>query len=69
MKKSELLRALQAEIALHYLDTFMHENEHVVQSGCPQCKKMFGTVPQLIRHLTDDALPPLIDKLSTEKSE
>jgi hypothetical protein len=64
VKKSELLKALQTEIARHSLGTFMSEEHHVVQTGCPACHKHFGTVQQLIRHLTDDVLPPLVDKLS-----
>jgi hypothetical protein len=42
----------------------MSEEHHVVQTGCPACRKYFGTVQQLIRHITDDVLPPLVDKLS-----
>ncbi len=67
VKKRELLKALQTEIERHSLSTFMKDG--VVQTGCPACMKHFGTVQQFTRHLTDDVLPSLIDKLSTEKPE
>jgi hypothetical protein len=33
---------------------------------CSACRKHFGTVEQFKGHITDDVLPPLLDKLSTE---
>jgi zinc finger double-stranded RNA-binding protein len=64
MKKSELLRALQTEILRHDLDTFMNAQHKIVETGCPECQKQFGTIEQFKQHLTDDVLPPLLDKLS-----
>jgi hypothetical protein len=64
MRKSELLRALQTEIQKHNLSTFMSEKHKIVQTGCSICQKHFGTVEQFTRHLNDDVLPPLLDKLS-----
>jgi hypothetical protein len=66
MKKSELLRALQAEIQNHNLSTFMDEEHKVVLTGCSFCRKHFGTVEQFKFHITDDVLPPLLDRLSVE---
>jgi hypothetical protein len=66
VKKSELLRALQTEIQNHNLSTFMSEEHKVVMTGCPFCHKHFGTVEQFKFHITDDVLPPLLDKLSVE---
>jgi hypothetical protein len=66
MKQSELLRALQTEIQKHNLSTFMLEKERVVITGCTFCRKHFGTIEQFKRHITDDVLPPLLDKLSSE---
>ena len=34
--------------------------------GCPMCRKRFGTMPQFLDHLTDDVLPTLLDRLSSE---
>jgi hypothetical protein len=66
MKKSELLRALQTEIQKHNLSTFMDEKDKVVITGCTFCRKHFGTVEQFKRHITDDVLPPLLDRLSSD---
>jgi hypothetical protein len=66
MKKSELLRALQFEIQKHNLSTFMDENDRIVITGCTFCRKHFGTVEQFKRHITDDVLPPLLDRLSSD---
>ena len=66
MKKSELLRALQIEIGRHDLSTFVDEKDKIVITGCTLCRKNFGTVEQFKRHITDDVLPPLLDKLSRE---
>jgi hypothetical protein len=64
MKKSDLLRELQTEIQRHNLSTFMSAEHKIVQTGCSTCQKHFGTVENFKRHLTDDVLPPLLDKLS-----
>jgi Fe-S oxidoreductase len=66
MKKSDLLRALKTEIQKHNLSTFMDEKDKVVITGCPFCRKHFGTVEQFKFHIMDDVLPPLLDKLSVE---
>jgi hypothetical protein len=66
MKKSELLCALQTEIQRHTLSTFMSKEYKIVQTGCSTCQMHFGTVEQYTRHITEDMLPPLLDKLSVE---
>jgi hypothetical protein len=66
VKKSDLLRALQTEIGKHNLSTFMDEKDKIVITGCTHCRKNFGTVEQFKRHITEDVLPPLLDKLSSE---
>lgn len=41
--------------------------EHrVVMTGCSFCRKHLGTVEQFKIHITDDVLPPLLDKVSVE---
>jgi hypothetical protein len=66
MKKSELLHALQTEIHKHNRSTFMSAEHKIVQTGCSTCQKHFGTIEQFKRHITEDVLPPLLDKLSAE---
>ena len=66
MKKSDLLRALQTEIQHHNLSTFTDARDKIVITGCSYCRKHFGTVEKFKRHITEDVLPPLLDKLSVE---
>jgi hypothetical protein len=37
-----------------------------VVAGCPACRRRINTVSQFLDHLTNDAMPPLIDRLSSE---
>jgi hypothetical protein len=71
MRKSELLAALKKEIQRHNLSTFIDTPPSIAQggrgvvvTGCPQCRKQFGTVSQFVDHLTDDVLPPLLNRLA-----
>jgi hypothetical protein len=73
MKKSELLRVLQSEIGRHDFSTFLTEEPSmgdggpgIVTAGCPACRKRINTMSQFIRHINEDVLPPLLDKLSKE---
>jgi hypothetical protein len=73
MNKSELLRALQVEIGRHDFSTFLTEEPSmadggpgIVTAGCPACRKRINTMAQFIRHINEDVLPPLLDKLSKE---
>ena len=73
MLKSELLRELQREIQRHDLSTFIDEppsmaqgGRGVVVTGCPLCKKRFGTVGQYTDHLTNDVLPAILNKLAAQ---
>jgi hypothetical protein len=73
MKKSELLKALQAEIRRHDFSTFLTETPSmaeggpgVVVPGCPACRKRLFTMANFMDHLADDVLPVLVDKLSTQ---
>jgi hypothetical protein len=68
VKKSDLLRAIQDEIQRLNLSTFMSEEHKIVQTGCSLCERHFGTVEQFKRHLSEDVLPPLLDRLSSERS-
>jgi hypothetical protein len=72
--KSDLYRALRAELHRHDFSTFVDEppciaqsGQGVVVTGCLTCRKKFGTMPQFLDHLTDDVLPAALDRPSTEK--
>ena len=76
MRKSELLRALQAEISRHDFSTFLTEEPSmanggpgIVTAGCPACRKRINSMSQFIRHINEDVLPPLLDKLATETTD
>lgn len=71
MQKSKLLAAIQQEIHRHDFSHFIDEPPSIAQgrmgvvvSGCPTCKKRLNTTGQFLDHLTNDAMPALIDRLS-----
>src|ERR1700745_39008 len=71
VQKSILLAAIQKEIQRPDLSYFVDEPPPVAQggrgvvvSGCRACRKRINTISQFLDHLTNDALPPLIDRLA-----
>jgi hypothetical protein len=75
MLKSDLYRALRTELQQHDFSNFVDEPPSVAQggrgvvvTGCPKCKKRFGTMPQFVDHLTDDVLHAALDRLSSESN-
>jgi hypothetical protein len=71
VQKSILLAALKSEIQRHDFSHFVDEppsiaqgGKGVVVTGCPHCRKRFGTVPQFIDRITDDVLPRVLDRIS-----
>jgi len=72
VQKSVLLKMLQKEILRHDFSTFVEpitQGRAVTVPGCPNRQKKFYTMYQYRRHLTDDVLPVLIEKLSEKKAE
>lgn len=41
----------------------------IVTPGCPAYRKRINTMSQFIRHINQDVLAPLLDKLSTETTD
>jgi len=71
VQKSVLLAAIQKEIHRHDPSYFVDEPPSVAQggkgivvSGCPACRKRINTISQFLDHLTNDAMPALIDRLA-----
>jgi hypothetical protein len=71
VQKSALLLAIQKEIHRHDLSYFVSDPPSVAQggrgvvvSGCPACRKRINTMTQFLDHLTQDAMPALIDQLT-----
>ena len=67
--KEKILTAAKHELQKHSLNTFVNEppsvaegGSGVVVTGCPACRKPFGTVNQLMQHLSDDVLPVILRK-------
>jgi hypothetical protein len=76
VQKSALLKALQQEILRHDFSYFVDEppaiaqgGKGVVVPGCPACQKRINTMNQFLHHLTEDAMPALIERLSETKTE
>jgi len=75
VQKSALLRAVQQEILRHDFSYFVDEPPSIAQGGkgavvpgCPACQKRINTMNQFLHHLTEDAMPALIEKLSETKA-
>ncbi len=54
----------------HSWDTFVNEPPSVDQggkgiiiTGCPRCRKRLNTIDQYMRHLADDVLPKILDRV------
>ena len=63
----KILSAAKAELMKHSLSTFVDQppsvaegGSGVVVTGCPNCRKRFGTVNQLMHHLADDVVPKIL---------
>jgi len=76
MQSDSLLRELQGEIQKHALSTFVDDPPAIGQggkggvvTGCPHCRKQFGTVSQLVSHVTDDVLPEFFRRNETRSLE
>ena len=76
MQKSVSLAAIQKELHRHDLSYFVDEPPSAAQGGkdavvlgCPACKKRINTMTQFLDHLTNDAMPALINRLSVENGQ
>ena len=67
MLKSQLLDAIRSELHRHNVSNFQDEKDKMVRPGSPRCRKVFYTTSQFIDHLSEDVLPPLLDRLSAEQ--
>ena len=74
MQKSALLTAILREIYRHDFGTYVEDPPTIAQcgrgivgAGCPACKKRLQSMNEFLRHLAEDAIPPLLDRLSSEK--
>jgi hypothetical protein len=70
-EESVLLAAIQKEIQRHDFSYFVdgppsaaQGERGVVVAGCPACRKRINTISQFLDHLTNDAMPALIERLA-----
>lgn len=57
------LSAAKAELLKHSLSTFTDDDPpRVVVTGCPSCRRRFGSINQLMDHLADEVLPRILRK-------
>jgi hypothetical protein len=40
-----------------------------VVAGCPACKKRLQSMNEFLRHLAEDAMPSLLDRLSSKEQD
>lgn len=73
MQKSALLSAIQKEILRHDFGTYVDNPPSIAQggrgivvAGCPACKKRLQSMNEFLRHLAEDAMPPLLDRLASK---
>jgi hypothetical protein len=72
MMKSVLLAAIQKEILRHDFGTYVDDPPTIAQggrgivvAGCPACKKRLQSMNEFLRHLAEDAMPSLLNQLSS----
>jgi len=73
MPKHELLAPIQREIYRHDFGTYVENpptiaqgGKGVVVPGCPACNRRIQSMNEFLRHLAEDAMPPLLDRLSKQ---
>ena len=66
-----LVAAIQREILRHEFSTFVDEppvssqgGKGVVVPGCSVCRRRANTITEFLAHIAQEAIPPLIDRLS-----
>lgn len=67
LTKEKILAAAKAELMKYSLGNFVDDppsvaegGRGVVVSGCPACRRPFGTVNQFMHHIADDVLPVIL---------
>jgi hypothetical protein len=70
MDKAKILQTAKTELMRHAWETFVDEpptvaegGKGVVVTGCPRCRKLLNTTDQYLRHLADDVLPTILNRV------
>ena len=74
--KEMILTAAKQELQRRSLSTFVHDPPSIAEggsgtvvTGCPPCRKRFGTVNKLMQHLADDVLPVILRQAFASAAE
>jgi hypothetical protein len=74
--KAKIVLTAKAELMRHSWDSFVDEPPSVadggqgaVVMGCPRCRKQLNTGDQYLRHLADDILPRILDRVLADANE
>jgi hypothetical protein len=74
--KAQIVLTAKAELMRHSWDSFVDEPPSVadggqgaVVMGCPRCRKQLNTGDQYLRHLADDILPRILDRVLADANE
>jgi hypothetical protein len=70
MDKNKILKEVQAELQRHVWGTYVDKGmtmalggEGIVTPGCEACCKRINTNSQYLRHLANDVLPQIIERV------
>jgi hypothetical protein len=70
MDKAKIVLTAKKELMRHLWDSFVDEppsvaegGKGVVVEGCPRCRMLLNTTDQYLRHLADDVLPKILDRV------
>jgi hypothetical protein len=75
MDRARMVLTAKAELVRHSWDSFVDEpplvadgGQGAVVTGCPRCRMRLNTGDQYLRHLADDVLPRILDRVLADVS-
>ena len=76
MDKAKIVVAVQAELRRHTWGTFIDEPPSVAQggkgvavTGCTACRIRTNNNAQYLKHLSDDVLPQILDRVLADDNQ
>ena len=76
MDKAKILREAQAELQRHVWGTYIDKGvsialggDGIITPGCEACRKRINTNSQYLRHLAEDVLPDILERVLTRRVE
>jgi len=75
MDKAKIVLTAKTELMRHSWDNYVDEppsvadgGQDAVVRGCPGCRKRLNSADQYLRHLADDVLPRILDRVLADAS-